>query len=593
MHPLSRLSLLFCILVLTITAFKFYPRWENTGSEATLSWDASGYYMYLPAIFIYKDIKQCAFRDSILQKYHPTPDFQQAYFHEKSGNFVMKYSSGLALASLPFFWIGHLWASSSSTYPADGFSYPYQISLGVGLFLLSLFGLYFLRLVLLKYYKDRTVALMLLIYVLGTNYINYAAIDQAMTHSLLFTVYTLLIWCTIRFYETLRWKYAILIGLLAGFATLTRPTEIIAIMLPVFWGLSAWSSIQERFKFILTHYLKLFLAVLLFIIVVSIQPMYWKYATGEWIVYSYGEQGFSWLRPHIYDYILSYRCGWLRYTPMMVLPFVGLWAFYKKNENTIPIIGFTFLSFYLVTAWDVWDYGGTAGRAMVQYYPILAFPFAALIEYADQKKWSQYLLYPGLVFLAYLNVWWVYQAHGGQVQALELSRAYYRAKVGRWTADEEDKKLLDNKYVFRGEPHDPKVIYNNNFDTDTSTILVETDGNKQIRMNKETQFSPTYTVAQSGQFKKWIRVKAKFSCTNKEWDLWRQTQFIVKFYQGEKEIQANMIRVHRFITDGESKELYLDAKTPDNFTKASVLFWHADSDKELWIDNLEIITFEK
>jgi len=591
MGPFSKYALIICIFLVSITAFKFYPKWEKKGTEATLSWDASGYYMYLPAIFIYNDIKKCSFKDSILQKYQPTPDFQQAFLHEKSGNYVMKYSSGLALLSSPFFAVGHLWASSSTVYPSDGFSYPYQISIGVGLFLFSLVGLYYLRKVLLEFYKDKTVAILLLVYVIGTNYINYAAVDQAMTHSTLFTIYTLLLWVTTRFFDTFQWKYAACIGLLTGLATLIRPTELISILLPIFWGITSWKSVLERFTFIIKHFSKFLLAAFLFCTIVAIQPIYWKYATGEWIVYSYGDQGFSWLKPHVYDYILSYRCGWLRYTPMMVLPFVGLWFFYQKKINLVPIIGFILVSFYLVTAWDVWDYGGTAGRAMVQYYPILAFPFAALIEVADQKKWSRYILYPGLVFLTYLNVWWVYHAHGGQVQALELSRAYYRAKVGRWTANDEDKKLLDNKFVYRELPQNPITIYQNNFDNDTSAQIVDTGGDKKIRLNKETQFSPIFSIDRKNQFKKWVRVKAKFTCTNKEWNLWRQTQFIVKFYLGEREIQANMIRVHRFITDGESKEIYIDTKIPKSFDKVDILFWHADSDRELFIDDLKVITF--
>ena len=589
MHILSKYVLVISFFLVTITAFKFYPRWEKKGGEATLSWDASGYYMYLPAIFIYNDIKKYHFKDSILQKYQHTPDFQQAFFHEKSGNYVMKYSSGLALLSLPFFTVGHLWASSSTIYPDDGFSYPYQISIGVGLLLLSLIGLFYLRLVLLRYYRDKTVAILLLVYVIGTNYINYAAVDQAMTHGTLFTIYTALLWVTIRFYDTFQWKYAVSIGLLTGLAALIRPTEFIAILLPVFWSISNLADLRQRLSIVSVHMYKYLVAGLMFCLIVVIQPIYWKYATGEWIVYSYGEQGFSWLKPHVYDYILSYRSGWLRFTPMMVLPFIGLWVFYKNKVNHIPVIGFILVSFYIVTAWDIWDYGG---RAMVQYYPILAFPFAALIEVAGKKKWSQFILYPGLVLLAYLNVWWVYHLHGGQVQALELSRAYYWAKVGRWTANDEDRKLLDNKHVFRDLPQNPVTIYQNSFDNDTSAQIVDIAGNRQIRLNKETQSSPSLRIEYKNQFKKWIRVKATFTCTNKEWNLWNQTQFIIKFSQGDKEIQTNMIRIHRFISDGESKEIFIDAKLPKSFDKVDILFWHAGSDKELLIDDVEVSTFE-
>ncbi len=80
----------------------YYPKWKQGGSEATLSWDVLGYYMYLPAVFIYGDIKKCGFKDSILAKYQPTPDFQQAFVHS-NGNYVMKYSSGQAVMMAPFF----------------------------------------------------------------------------------------------------------------------------------------------------------------------------------------------------------------------------------------------------------------------------------------------------------------------------------------------------------------------------------------------------------------------------------------------------------------------------------------------------------
>jgi len=590
MYPISKISLILCFVILTITAFKFYPRWEKTGGESTVSWDAAGYYMYLPAIFIYKDLKKCGFKDSLLQKYQFSSEFQQAYIHEKSGNYVMKYASGLAVVSLPFFGIGHLWASNSATYPADGFSYPYQFSIGFGLFLVALLGMYFLRKILLRYYQDKTVAILLLVYVIGTNYINYAVVDQAMSHSTLFTMYAILIWNSIRFYETYATRYAISIGLLVGLVTLIRPTELMSLLLPLLWGMNSVSDIKSRFETIILHFPKFVLAIICFLAVVMIQPLYWKYVTGEWLVYSYGEQGFSWLKPHIYDYTLSYKSGWLRFAPMMILPFIGLWVFYKNKVNTVAVICFFLLSFYVVTAWDVWDYGG---RAMVQYYPVLAFPFAALIEEANRKKLYQFVLFPGLILLAYINVWWVYHAHGGQVQALNLSRAYYWAKVGRWSADDNDKKLLENKHVYRAQVKDSTIIYFNDFEKDTSFTRSEREGNKMVRMNKDSEFSPTFTIQSEGQFKKWMRIRATFHCTDKEWETWKQTQFISKFYNGDKEVQGNMIRIHPFINGGETKEIYMDAKVPKEFTRVEILFWHAGGDKELWIDNIEVITFDE
>src|ERR1017187_1526723 len=102
-NKLSRYCWFLCVAVMCYTGFFFYPRWKQSNSEATISWDVSGYYWYLPSIFIYKDLKHQAFKDSIIWKYHPSnADFQQA-IKAANGNYVMKYSSGMAIMYLPFF----------------------------------------------------------------------------------------------------------------------------------------------------------------------------------------------------------------------------------------------------------------------------------------------------------------------------------------------------------------------------------------------------------------------------------------------------------------------------------------------------------
>src|SRR5688572_28370818 len=126
----SRLALIISFLFICCVSFFYYPKWQMAKSEATISWDVSGYYMYLPAFFIYKDVKEFKFKDEVRNKYEFTSDFQQAYIHEKSGNHVLKYSAGQALQFLPFFTAGHL-AAKILDYPADGFSLPYQFAISI------------------------------------------------------------------------------------------------------------------------------------------------------------------------------------------------------------------------------------------------------------------------------------------------------------------------------------------------------------------------------------------------------------------------------------------------------------------------------
>ena len=143
--------------------------------------------------------------------------------------------------------------------------FPVHISLAIqfGSILMCFLGLWYFRKVLLEYFKDHTVAWMLVLYVLGTNYLNYSAIDGAMTHNWLFSWYAILLYVTHRFYKNPNLKFAALIGAILGIMVLTRPTEIIASIIPLGWGVTSISiaTITERITFFWKHKIKFALAV--------------------------------------------------------------------------------------------------------------------------------------------------------------------------------------------------------------------------------------------------------------------------------------------------------------------------------------------
>lgn len=590
-RKLSKYALLICYCFMCYAAFVFHPKWERGRTEATLSWDVSGYYMYLPALFIYKDIKHCTFQDSLLSKYYPTPDFQQAFLHEKSGNYIMKYASGQAIMMSPWFCVAHIWASSSDQYLPDGFSLPYQMCIGIGMFLYGLLGLYYLRKILLHYFSDAATAVTLLLLVFGTNYLNFSSIDQGMPHSPLFTLYALVIWNTIRFYQKPEMLRIVWMGLLCGLATLIRPTEIIVLFIPLLWGLSNLVQLKDRAKFIRTNISMVVVFALCFIAVVAVQPIYWKLVANEWLVYSYQDQGFDWLRPHLNKFMFSPRSGWLRYCPMMLLPFIGLYPFVKQKINVIPIVLLIFLSLYIAAAWSIWDYGGNSGRAMIQYYPLLAFPLAALVTFVNDKKQLKIPFYTLALLFIYLNIWWTYHAHAGNIQITNLTKEYYWRVLGQWSSSESDTKLLDNKHSFAGTPKNPTVIYENNFDADTSKNLVNIGGNNKLMLDGGLQYTSKYVIKNPQNYQPWMRTFALFKCEAKEWDTWRQAQFIIRFNLGDKEVQNNVIRIYRFLNDGQEREIFIDAKCPKEWTQATIEIWNAESDKKLLIDDLKVWTF--
>jgi hypothetical protein len=247
-------AFLVCCSFLFLVSNLYYPKWKKPATEATISWDVAGYYAYLPALFIYQDLKELSFADSILQKYRPVPDLLFAYRHG-NGHYVIAYSSGQALILYPFFGLGHLYASWSDKYPADGYSRPYQVAISLGVLVIAFIGLWFCRLNLLNFFSDRATATVLVLIVFASNYLEYSAITGAMTHNSLFTLYAFLLYLTIGYYRAPTLARAIGIGLVIGLAALTRPTEAISALIPLLWGLRRplASGAKDRLAFLWEH----------------------------------------------------------------------------------------------------------------------------------------------------------------------------------------------------------------------------------------------------------------------------------------------------------------------------------------------------
>lgn len=577
----SKISLWVSCILLGIIAFFYYPKWNKDTTEATISWDVSGYYWYLPAFFIYEDVKQIEFSNQILEKYRPTPSLLQAYKH-KSGNYVMKYSSGQAILMMPGFIAGHT-AAKIFDYPQDGFSRPYQFGIFLWGLMVSLLGLYFLRKILIQYFSEVSTGLTLLTISFATNFLEYGAITNAMSHNFLFTLYTLLIWTTIRFYKSPGLKTGAGIGILIGLMALTRPTEIIAVLIPVSYGLVfSMKGITERFSFFIKQYEKVIVAALFTGMIGMIQLLYWKYVTGEWLVYSYEEQGFSWLRPHIFDCLFSGRAGWLIYTPVMFLSLIGFFALIKKHKNIgIPLLIFSLLFFYITFAWDIWWYGGSVSqRALVQLYPVLAFPLAAFYDTFSKINLKTIIISLFGLFCVHYNVWMTHQAHyGGLLVAGDMTSEYLKAIFLKDELPPEARKLLDTRKIYTGEIKNPVYLM-------TEKDSLNYIGN--ICLSDSMQFSPAKRFklpAQNG----WLRASADFYTDQKEWEQWRMAQLILKYYKNGKELRNDVLRAQRHLDQGQKTNLWLDSKLRYEPDEVEIYLWNAESKTKICAENIRLI----
>lgn len=579
-------------LLILVTAFFYYPKWQQPQTEATLSWDVSGYYLYLPAIFIYGDLNKVAFLEEVVKKYNPAPGTDQVFEHN-SGSRVMKYSSGQALQFLPWFLAAHSVADMAG-YPSDGFSPPYQAAISWGSILVALLGIWLSRINLLTYFSDRVTAFALAGLVFATNYLNYTAIDGAMTHNWLFTAYSLLIFLTIRFFQNPTILKSAAIGGLIGWMILTRPTEIMAVIIPAMWG---GLGLADRIQFGKKHAGKIGIAVLAASIIIFIQPAYWKYVSGDWLIYSYKDQGFSWLNPHIIDVLVSYKAGWWVYTPFMFLGVVGLIPLFRRRELFWPVAIFALVQLYVTSAWDIWWYGGSLGqRALIQGYAVWLFALAAACEWLLKRRFFTVFLVLGLIICTIHNFWWTHQAHrGGQFLVERMDKKTYWEVLGVPTPAEEPVSTVDAPDIFQeGERNNVLELLATGFETDSIKITDQNPiyGTKSLVIGGAIEYSPVFEFT-PGENAKWIRASVTYGCVDAcETEIWKMTQFTVRFTLNGELIRDRTLRLQNLDASSGKVQVVFDTKIPKTpFDKAMVLFWNPGSEKTILLDDLKIESF--
>ncbi|GAB2946488.1 hypothetical protein GCM10027048_09330 [Hymenobacter coalescens] len=449
-QPYSLITIL-VLFVLMVQARLWAPRWDTHNVLAILTWDALGYYLYLPAQFIYDDLSYLRFVPDIMRDYAPTGSFYQAFQVPggPEGALVMKYPCGLALLQTPFFFLGH-WFAGWRGYAQDGFSAPYQVAIAFGGMLYGLLGLGIVRRVLLRYFSDAVTALTLALLVLGTNLLQYAVFDAAMPHVYDFALYALLLWATAHWHARPRRWLAAAIGLLLGLLILTRPSEAVAVLLPLLWGVSSRETARQKLQLLRQRWPDVLLLALFLGVGVLPQLLYWQWATGSFIFYSYQEQTFSFLRPHTWPVLFSFRKGWLIYTPLMALALAGLVVLWRRYRSiALALTAYFLVNLWVVSAWDIWWYGGSIGqRALVQSYAALSLGLAALLTWAAQPRRrvaAAWVLGPLVVLLVDLNLFQHWQYMYGLIHPEEMTRRYYWAIFGNTQPTQQDFALLDVK----------------------------------------------------------------------------------------------------------------------------------------------------
>lgn len=377
-NKVSLISIVVITIILTATVFNL-SKWKKNG---VLVHDMYVYYSYLPATFIYQDYT-FAWGSEI-----PKESRGEVWcLPTDNGGCVQKMTMGMAYLYLPFFLIAHALALLFDM-GAHGYSWVYHFMMAIGTLVYAFLSLLIQRKILLRYFNDVVTAVTLAGVFLGTNIFFYITNEGPMSHSYNFFLYSCFLFLSLKWHESKKLSQAVAIGLLGGIITLIRPTNIFVFLIPFLWNVYSWETLQARLLLFKKKFIHIIVIAIAAFLIILPQLLYWKEASGDWIYYSYTDEGFFFNDPQIINGLFSFRKGWLLYTPIMILGLIGLFYLKRLKERFDWAIGiYMLIHVYIVYSWWCWWYGGSFGsRPMIETYALLSIPLGAFLQQFLQKS---------------------------------------------------------------------------------------------------------------------------------------------------------------------------------------------------------------
>ncbi len=595
-----RLFFLLIVVFILVNNIYFYP-------SNTISYDVFGYYLYLPVTFIAEGNSSEVFEflREIISTYNNSETLYQTQILP-NGDFVLKYTSGWAICYAPFFFIAHIVATYTD-FPADGFSQPYQVAIFIGSLFYTLLGIYFLLKVVRYFFNQHLSILLVTLVVLGSNYLLHITMygQNAMSHNLLFTAYTIIIWLTIKWYRNHKRTTVIFLGITCGLVILTRPTAIVCLLIPLLWPIRGQ---QNRKALFLQFKKQLLIFTAIIVAIGSIQLIYWKVTTGQLLFLDYGNpaEGLDFLAPHTLDTLFSFRKGWYVYTPLMFIATLGFISLYKKNKPLfVSLFSFFVLNLYLVSSWSCWWYATSfSQRTLIPTMVVMIIPLGYLIQYLWKQQFAvKFILTLLLLAIVALNIFQTIQYYRGVIPGDRMTKAYYFATFGSLIPDDQLKKELllidrsntENINYLDTSEYTHKILYKTSFEDRSGNSSKKTaSGNQSFLLNDDVIYSPPFETPYKNITAKahaFIRITAQVYKTNQEDE--HPTLLTTCFnykganYKWEK-MSLKDVPIKQW---NEIEMVYLTPEPRTINDHIKIHFWHRN-DSPVYVDDIKVEVFE-
>ena len=495
----------------------------NGYKSATLYSDALGYYMYLPPTLIYHNHKalnnlpQDRGISSFIFANLNTMNEQQT----PKGYTLNQYTYGVDFMELPFFLVADMYEKVTGKY-ANGFSQSYVALLKISSLVYGILGLILVYKILKNYFTDTQALLTTCALFAGTNLFWFMLYQAGMSHVPLFFLYGLLIYLSIKMHREPKLYLFAAAGLAAGMITIIRPTDILCLIIPLFYNIYDKETLLEKVRFIKQNLKGIVLFAAVFFLPFIPQMIYWKIVSGSYLYYSYGHQSFDWRHPKIIEGLFYFSNGWLPYSPVMIFSLAGMFLFSTVKRWFVSLWLLLPLYIYVIYSWYCYNYiNGLGSRPMIHMYPLLAIPFAAEVQFIGKKQIVFKWLF-GIVCLFFiaLNISYCMQQSKEIISSEESNWEFQRSMLFRMHLGYNDLVARD---VAEPQPAEKKIkrictLACKTFDDSTSDHLIKdtTGASRYVYRMGEEEYGDVvmvkYSRAQFGEAK-WFKCSGKFMYT--------------------------------------------------------------------------------
>jgi hypothetical protein len=347
----------------------------------------------------------------------------------ETGRWLDPHPIGVAVMMLPFFLAAH-GLSWWSNLPRDGFSLYYQYIVGLAGLAYAVAGLMVLRRLLLRHFSEPVVLATLVSMTFGTNLFHYAVYDSTYSHAFSFCLVALLLLLVELWWEAATVWRSVALAVVAALIILVRHTNVVFLAFVPLYGVSRWSDFRTNLNRLQQRRGPILGMLAVGLVCLSPQLLLYKWATGHWIVNSYGDGvWFTFGSPHILDTLFSVERGLFFWSPVLLFSIGGLivaegWA-RGVAAATVAVLA---VHTYVLASWFMWNLGSGFGhRGFTDLLAAFAVYVAAFFAWTARRPRFATLVGAVAAALVAVSLVQTWQYWNGIIPSEKMKWAQYRA----------------------------------------------------------------------------------------------------------------------------------------------------------------------